>query len=427
MGMLVAPDERLVLRARSGAVVRLETWLTDDMVLLRLEAPESRTQRVRMLELHLGPASRRCELDALAWSLCGTQAQDRSAVTDFVSAVHEELAGSDGRDLELAEALVQRGVAAAVRRADPALRALACQFRPDRRYRVYRWMVRDPSRRIAQLAAVCPGALVVALDLAHQVETWPAVDALMQAVVQGKSLGAVLEPVVARGGHVALVRRASARLYAFCLLRMGPGPFVTADIPRQRNANAAWFKLMSSASARMRPFVSCHAAELVAAARQRDWMPYQLVRWLDDCAAATGRRPGRRSRLAALLAQSEAWHEQQPRPDDELSPAQALPAWLPAPRPVTAVAMRSFLTVGDLIAEGREMRHCLASHARLVVRGEAQACGLTIDGQRLTLELRDGRIHDLRGVANRAPSSRERALVATWLAAQLDVGSHIRE
>jgi hypothetical protein len=425
---VVAPHARVTLELHDGSQVTVESWLTDQRVVLRLVAPASRAHRVRRLAIDLGPEDRGDELTAMPWDMCRLRpgGEPRTEPMAFLGSLLAEIEDGDGaweRHEELAaRALVLDGVAAAVARAEPQAWRLACRFRARRRYRLYRWFRSDRSGRIAQMASVCPGVLVVACDLAGHHETRELSRQLLRDIVAGKRLSVVLEAALARGGSMALVRRAGPRVRSDSVLALDPARCVLEDIPAGVNANAVWYEVASSDPCQ--PLARClspQATAVARVARRRGETVRGLVRWLDDHVRATGRQPTRQTRIERLVAECEAWHAALPAaparealtPETPLAPAPFVP-WERAHMRVRALG-----SVGELIAEGQELEHCVAAHAALAVSGLAHVYALTIDGARLTVELRQHagrwRVFDLRGAANRPPTARERELVHDWL------------
>jgi len=89
----------------------------------------------------------------------------------------------------------------------------------------------------------------------------------------------------------------------------------------------------------------------------------------------------------------------------------------PAPVPGNEY-VKPLISWRELLREGDEMRHCVASHAERVSSGEIFIYRVELD-QRLTLSLRkssDGWvIKELKGFANSIPDEREARMVQKWL------------
>jgi hypothetical protein len=92
-------------------------------------------------------------------------------------------------------ASVARDAAAAC---EPAARAIVMRFQPHLRFWLYRHLVADPSGRLAQLASVCPGALIFsfALERSGYADQKAAGARLLGAVIAGQRLARVLSEAV---------------------------------------------------------------------------------------------------------------------------------------------------------------------------------------------------------------------------------------
>lgn len=163
---------------------------------------------------------------------------------------------------------------------DGAQLAIARRFRPELRWIAYRWMRRDGSGRIAQLAEACPGAVLFGIGCRQELyapEVWSQIDRDARA---GRPLDALLgdalkrwlsldhgclepycfdeaAPRVALASADAHTREALLRRKRLLLRRMReavtaeaavmppPAALVPEDIPGERWANARWFRTMS--------------------------------------------------------------------------------------------------------------------------------------------------------------------------------------
>lgn len=75
----------------------------------------------------------------------------------------------------------------------------------------------------------------------------------------------------------------------------------------------------------------------------------------------------------------------------------------------------NLVTSQELLAEGRAMKHCVASYAHSCARGASSIWSLTLDGKKhITIELRDGRVGQLRGKGNRVPDTKEMNIIKRW-------------
>ncbi|MSP17539.1 MAG: hypothetical protein EXR73_13190, partial [Myxococcales bacterium] len=254
-----------------------------------------------------------------------------------------------GRVRELAIAAADRCV--------PAPREIALRFLPHLRFRVYQYLVRDPTGRLAQLAATAPGALIFALALVERGGRCArAGERMLGDVVAGRRLRQLLDEAITSWADAASdrivraegessrfngvwqrlldlspPRRASA-LAAQRLLVLRAGPqvpttllflpppvwFAPEDIPTAVRANARWYRVMKGSWVTLRDgdardparpaivrFASRHAAALAGGS---DRSIRDTLGQLADYAVATGRRPGRCTDPTAVVEESGRWH-----------------------------------------------------------------------------------------------------------------------
>lgn len=84
-------------------------------------------------------------------------------------------------------------------------------------------------------------------------------------------------------------------------------------------------------------------------------------------------------------------------------------------RPTDAWSIQELNTLMGLHREGWRMRHCVADYARDASQGACSIWSLRVRGfSVLTLEVRSGRIVQIRGKHNREPSRSEMSLVRRW-------------
>jgi hypothetical protein len=84
--------------------------------------------------------------------------------------------------------------------------------------------------------------------------------------------------------------------------------------------------------------------------------------------------------------------------------------------------VRPLLTVRDIIDEGREMHHCVASQLGPILAGRAFIYSLRHGRERITVELRGARtgmllLSQASGIANRTPSRAACIAMGEWLRA----------
>jgi len=418
--------------------------------------------RLGELDLDLGTATLSLKIPGLScdagWSLEPGLAPARAPdafrmLRDRVAALifEQDLASFDA------------GIAALARRAaeacQPRAREAALPFPVERRLAVYALLRPDTTGRLAQAAAHCAGAILLLLALgARRRRDAPIAGRLHRDLVSGRRLDACLDDalgawlgdgrrrrarqlplfeapraVLAADAGVAslrlLVRRAGPLVRPETLLRVPPVAPVPEDIPKDPDANAAWFRMFDAAAdaCRLAPpayrdafvgFVSRHAALLEAVERGRNRAG--LLRELDDFLRASRRVPGRDTAPLRLVDESRQWHE-------ERYPAPAA-ARLRAPPEAAAPAdagtyfrIRLLRTPEELTREGEEMAHCVATRLPQVVRGESFIYAAVVKGRRLTVEVvplpgGGATFGDVRARANDAPTAGELRLLDQWLA-----------
>jgi hypothetical protein len=365
-------------------------------------------------------------------------------------------------------------------RCDTDARPLALRFLPHARWFVYERVVGDRTGRIAQLATACPGALLLALALrdCDRPGGIAASERLLGGVVAGRRLPGLLDEALEfwlhAGGHSferrhdepwvrlrlapqaerrrllqqqrLLVRRASSRVPTTLLWLPPPVVFCPEDLPATARGQATWFRAMKSlaflaphprldagAQAALSSFCSRHAEALYEIAGRTQFRG--VIHWILDYVAATGRVPARNSSPARVVADVRRWHAAMARVADmaalahEVDAARALADVCETTELPTApnrawsgpgVDVRPLGTVGELIAEGHELRHCVASYVGAVLSGAASIYSATVDGERLTVELRarrgEWRIGQVAGATNRPPTAAEMLALRRWLA-----------
>jgi hypothetical protein len=286
--------------------------------------------------------------------------------------------------------LIRRAARAALAACDPMALQVARCFHRSARWYVYAAVVQDRTGRIAQLAAVCPGVLLLASALAD-VGEGDLAERILDASVRGRPLREVIgvavrcwEEVCERderreawlrtfpsAGHVAsihpiLLQRAGAQVDPLHLLAELPDSFAPEDIPARADRNADWFQAMAAAqrtlsrgplATELGPFVSRHARAIRREARRHqeahpdydpsgdvnEWPP---IAQLAEFCTATGRRPSRRSNPRRIFAEVGRWA----READASSPEVKLGALLAR---VRETGLGEVVSVQDLSGETR--------------------------------------------------------------------------
>lgn len=250
----------------------------------------------------------------------------------------------------------------AVSRCDPRARELAMIFSVGMRFWMYRHIANDVTGRIGQMAAVCPGLLLVAYGLStHELRAGGAARAILDGIVAGRPLGKLLsvaaelslardvlslwsvstasarlryrtdaERAAVASSRRLLLRRAGPLVRAADLLEVPPAAFAPEDIPRDPVRNARWFETMRRAQyvlggvwevdlrERLSSFASANAALLAARARRSGYRAdefgdvdgpgvVRLMQRVVRFARTTGRVPRRGMDPRRYLDDCERW------------------------------------------------------------------------------------------------------------------------
>ena len=253
----------------------------------------------------------------------------------------------------------------AFRRTDPTARQLACAYGPELRFHIYQLIVADPTGRVGQMVAVCPGllGLISGLQGSGAAEN-EAARHLLAGIAEGRRLPRLLEAAAraslapaaltiwthgdgarrlawarpsefeaAVSARQRLTARASPLVDISGLFAAPPLAFALEDIPRDPVGNARWYSLMRYAGlvlfsvsnlALREPlssFVSANALLIASRARRRGiaadglidvdapgvvWFLQRLVRY----AGATGRKPSRATNALKYFEACDAWARQ---------------------------------------------------------------------------------------------------------------------
>jgi hypothetical protein len=128
--------------------------------------------------------------------------------------------------------------------------------------------------------------------------------------------------------------------------------------------------------------------------------------------------------LASLLARTARWQRSlgRERANPRFSQLMAT-TWLGLPVPGFVggtgdwVRIRQLLSYPELLEEGQQMQHCVASFMGRCLRSQAGIYSLSLGGARkLTLQLSpERRLVQVRGKHNRPPTAEERGWVLSWL------------
>lgn len=391
----------------------------------------------------------------------------------------------DGRHWYL---LAWGAVRRAVLKLDQRLVRIARRYPTAVRLRLYRWMRADATGRFAQLAEVCPGAILLAFACQegrrhHQSGLEAPRPDVIRLIFDDAIAGVPLPKLLARGvaavnphprthrAHVTMLRYAGPRAPSGSLA----GPFavvVPVEIPSAVRKNALWYRAMHAipeCSSPSPPRLASAFARIVSrdiesiiALRSEGRGAESLVFSVYAFFLERGKVPGTSRRFRDLHNEARRWFRRLKRERDALvrEPMMLLiPGWdgeepvdfgsapsIPRPPPGFVVppgpmpdaplrrpdvSVRPLVSLEELEREGREMSHCVGSQWPSLVTGASIYYSVIIGGARLTLSFmrRDGGwvTAGFFGMANRHPTGAERAAVAPWLASIAPAGTSVED
>lgn len=262
MGWLIPADDRLEIRLGRDAPLRLELWLTDTTVVLRLAIPSSARARVQVVKLDLGAAAEPA-LFALRWNMEADvvpanlpewpESADRGREVELGVLLRDalvELSRSGASDTEehAVRAFVNRAAKEALARADGAVLAALEHCYPSRRYLFYRWIKADQSGRLGQMAGAWPGLLAAAADLRSAHDGRENARRMLDDILAGRSLAEIAAPMIQRDVSLAFLKRASLALQPVTLTTLRTSDCALEDVPLEDDARVRWFNVMGSIS-----------------------------------------------------------------------------------------------------------------------------------------------------------------------------------
>lgn len=353
----------------------------------------------------------------------------------------------------------------AAARCDEVARATAMRFDPSVRFFVYSQLVRDRSGRVEQISNACPAVLSLLSLSARDAE--PAdIEAHVVAIRDGRPLREILaslfslrsrieaadrssegDPTVAPISSLAVQvwRRAPAAVAPRDLLVQYPPGVSGSDIPSSPTNREDWYRLLGAfaeradrlqlparAQKRLAGFLSKNASALAAAAAQEKVSLAGLVGEIVDYARRSGRPPPcRRTPSARLLHDLEEWHL------DCWSGGLSEIETLVFPEPprgkltIPCLEITPIQSPTELIAEGRRMRHCIASFGWQVAQGELAVYHVTFGDEPLTLAISrhpacGWRMQELSGFGNGPASGEARLAVYQWVRALNERGANLQ-
>lgn len=336
----------------------------------------------------------------------------------------------------LLHSLVTHAAGLAMERADACTLAKVRGLAPRTRSFAYAALLADERGHFAQALAAWPGLVALA---AHHTSS----DLIARLILDGRSIRDIVDGTLgaerARPGARRLVRFAPCDLDGAALRGVIEAPGIDVnDLPSGPVARRTWYRWAAAWRAvierrpqgspiRVGGFVSRHALELEALARDADVDAEALVtELLDHIDHTTTPPPGRSSSPALVVARLRTWHEA--LWSLELDRDTALPIGPAAPIAPSPLVVTPIATVGALVAEGRTMHHCVATYAGRAAAGELCFYKVTLGDERLTVAVtyRHGRwrIIEASGPCNRRPTPRARRQLDAWLATRGDAPLH---
>ncbi len=334
--------------------------------------------------------------------------------------------------------ICRRMAARAVTLCDQPARDAALRLPRDTRFFAYQAVLEDPSGRVEQMITVCPGLLVLA---AAREPSNPWTRTLLDRVRRGHKLATLIAAVlpVATEHHrligssvdlassaVTLIKRAPVMSRTDLLhLLHAPGLDIS-DLSAAGLSSEAWFQTMVAWGHCARDiedfllaeflggFVSKHALEVQGMCVPGIFVE-EIMDWLEGTGSTVPTRTASPQRVRRAI---DDWHQnlhRQVRHDPETRLARA-----PMPSAaILGIEVTAIETVRQLVDEGTEMRHCVASFADSAIEAEAFFYRATIAGARITVAIQRSEygwaLREASGVANRPLAPDEAMILERWV------------
>ena len=323
------------------------------------------------------------------------------------------------------------------------------------RWYVYAAAVNDETGRVAQIADICPGLLILCKALADR-EAEVMADLLLELVVRGYKLGKILDAAqlawakaqklqpsgcsYTRDEEYATqrlrIRQAPPSIPPWQLWAGVPGYLVAEDVPPGETERLEWFHATTGIWVkRAREHLPQEQLDGLFRFLSYNWrwaQPGELDRvvewscWMDhlvDYLAFTGRILRRSTSPRRLDACVDKWEEELGRGSRLYPPGTALETHGLGRWQGERAWFEPIRTAGALVEESRIMGHCVAAYAAWAVAGECVYAHGEIAGDPVTVEIKaksDGTgfsLGETGGRRNRSLTAEEMALVREWLAA----------
>lgn len=321
----------------------------------------------------------------------------------------------------------------------PVARMAAMQLPVGARFFAYAALLADPTGRVREMIDVCPNLFVLgaccapdstqAYTLIDGIQRGSKLSGLVDLVLEWacesfNSIGVRLERCRSPG---LLVRRAPAMSPGDLLhLLHAPGLDIN-DLAGAGASAGSWIQTMVAWAGAARRianldrartlggFWSKHAVEING--REKSHIEIQeLMDWLLGTGAAP---PGRNTSPARVRHEIDEWHANVHRevhypPETRLARGPVVSRSIHGIDQIVALE-----SVGELVAEGHEMAHCVASLASEAIVGDVFLYRAVVANARVTLAIvgAAGRwsLREASGVANRRLSADEMAAIYRWL------------
>lgn len=366
--------------------------------------------------------------DAVEWALYQLEPSSRNAFRDEeVLALEKPWRRSL---LQASNVVADRGLAMC----DARALQRASSFHPDVRLFVYGALVADASPRTEQMIETCPGLLVMAGDRSDT--------AVLEGIVRGARLTSLVSAIVPSrtdSRTAAILIRRADRSHSPSTLRAAIAAvgIDINDMPKDQDARRRWYETVAECQRQQRSlparadrerfgaFVSKNALELDAIAEAR-YLPIDsvLTEIIDWNVHGPGTVPSRRSSVRRVLEAVTAWHAGL-WAGPTIDPQTKLPIGPVPTAAIAGISVEPIKTVGELVAEGAVMHHCVGGYAERALEGHVFLYKGKVRRQRVTLAIAsDGsrwRLVDVAGFANRPPD--DPALVHRWIDALPMVGA----
>ena len=378
--------------------------------------------------------------DAIWWTmhqLWDTELIEVGDVMKLDFGVDEERAHATRRRIR---EICELAAARALELADAVACGLVRRLPKDVGFFTYGALLEDPDGRIQQMIKTCPCLLTLA---AAGNPHGPRVRSLLGGIRAGKKLSRLIDEALPlglehhcpAGSSTRLSRHASALVRALpetsldSLLNVlyAPGLDIN-DLVAAGASRGAWIQTMigwghcarkiddRAAAMRLGGFLSRHALEL----QQMDipgLVIEEIMDWLDGTGAAA---PGRSSSPKRVREAIDDWHANLYR-HVEFPPETPLVSGPVTKTEIIGIDVMPIATVRQLVDEGSEMHHCVASFASAAIAGEVFFYKVTVAGVRLTIALTGQRgrwfVREVSGFANRSPDPDELAPIERWVEA----------